>query len=183
MRMLPSRIVTLALVAGCASVPAPTPQAPAPVGPEVARLAGCPSGARVVFREVRADGSQRIVGVHCGRRAELEIGEVYEWGEGGSERIEIGRDRADAIWRVTRESRWREWETCESSAARPRFEVEVDDGSTALMYAHCDGHLPNAWRATLDALRAAEPEVEPFEWPFDGDYWRDELGYYRTANR
>ena len=185
MTPLRSLAIVVALIVGCASASTISVSAPPTSGQAstATEVAGCPLGTRVVFHEVRADGSTTLLGLHCGRESELEIGEVFAWGEGGSERIAIDMDEADAIWRIAQEHRWREWETCRDEGARPRFEVEVDDGSSALMFAHCDGRLPGAWSATLEALRNAEPEVESFEWPFDGDYWRDELGYYRTARR
>lgn len=115
---------------------------------------------------------------------ELESGEYYEWGEGGSERIALDQDAADAIWRVVRASGWRDWQSCDGEGAQ-RWSVTIDDGSTALMEAQCSGELPTAWRAAHDALERAQPQGfdENVEWPFHSDYWSDELVYYRPTPR
>lgn len=167
----------VAFAVGCGGSVASVPVAPsARVAPE--RDAGCPLRARVVFREKRVDGSEGLLALHCDYDGpELEIGELYEWGEGGTERITIERAQADAIWEVVRDSRWRDWNSC-ADVEPPWWSVEIDDGSS-LMQARCKGALPDAWRAIYDALDAAQPRFDDFEWPFGGDYWGDELVYYR----
>lgn len=177
MRLLEVLVVACGVV-GCGATNAPVASPIARVVSEP-QPEGCPLRARVVFRQLGADGSETLLALHCDYAGpQLEIGEHYEWGEGGSERIALERDEADAIWRVVRASDWRDWDSC-AAVEPPRWSVEIDDGSTALMEARCSGELPHAWRAIYDALDAAQPRFEEVEWPFDGDYWRDELVYYR----
>ena len=40
------------------------------------------------------------------------------------------------------------------------------------------GQLPKEWTQTYGVVK---PDEEHVLWPFDGEYWRDELGFYRQV--
>lgn len=192
----------LALVVGSVGCAVATPARPAPFAPtahvppvQAAAEPTCPRGGFLRLVEHHTDGSSRTVGLACARNVRrgdewrvegpaILVGETYAYGEGGDERIEISPVQAARLWGeivVARDVR--HWSSCAVRAEDHPVTVrlELDDGD-GLHFARCVGPVP-AWRSLWSAIDAAIPEPEPFEWPYDGTYWGDELGYYAVSAR
>lgn len=143
----------------------------------------------MILVERGADGARRSTTLSCDHAtvavsvdAPLVDGEPAH--EGDHETFHLEPERADALWRVVAGVAWTRWSSCDQHEPGPRYEVEVDDGRRRRI-AHCEGHLPAPWARVLEALRdEAHPAVDdqaPWPFEYDGDYWRDELGHYRTS--
>ncbi len=177
---------------GCATtgVTAEPPIEAAQTSPQVAAYeVRCPAFAFAEFVERRENGSIKTVRMDCARDGSAEV-HVYESAatvdgepdhEGYADTETIDREAAATAWRVLLERRWRGWTSCLDVAAGPRWNVHVDDGETSRLV-HCHGGLPSGWRPVLEAVEQAGPDEEwDGEWQFNGEYWQDELGYYRVV--
>ena len=192
------RPMVLCVLMGCASTAAtvhPTVRPPVHSSTDgqseaTEHEARCPAFAFAEFVERREDGSVKTVRMDCARDGSAEI-HVYESAamvddapehEGYAETETIDREAAATAWRVVLERRWRGWTSCLDVAAGPRWNVHVDDGETSRLV-HCHGGLPLGWRPVLEAVEQAGPPNEEWDgvWQFDGEYWQDELGYYRAV--
>ena len=192
------RRVAILLLTSCVSRPLP----PAASGPVVgapthaattqpATETPCPPGGYVVITDRPVEEPHQSIALRCDE-AELHMvidaplvkGEPAH--EGSYDSFVVSRETADALWRVVVDAEWVRWRSCEPGTG-PRYEVEIDDGQRRRLV-HCEGRLPTSWARVRDALRTeAHWPAADFEtlWPFgdewNGDYWRDELGYYRAG--
>jgi hypothetical protein len=181
------------LLIGCATGPSPRDRDAVLPDPSAqdrhASQDTCPENGRVVFHEIGEDGVARTLAIHCGGwlddcnedepgaphlevetsyPREAEFDESYELP--GVYPIEFAQ--ASAVWRVAEQSHWRTWESCSGEGARPRWVVEIDDGDMGVVRISCDGHLPSAWRATLDSLESLKSAgCGTYDYDYDSKKW------------
>lgn len=133
----------------------------------------CPENAEISFSQSDDDESLHFE-LHCGGWLDhcdvdnpdaphLWIGSFWESTE--HEGVIDTRDypielaQASAVWRVAQQNRWPTWESCSAEGASPRWYVVIDDGDMGVVGVSCDGHLPSAWRGTLDSLESVNLEA------------------------
>ena len=171
-------------LAGCAAsvTPPAAPPAPSATPARADAAPGCPTGGYVVLSVHRADGSGESLGLRCRARSSEPariVGQVFAWGEGGDDELPIDDAEADRLWRETvLAHRMRRWSSCDAPEVpgETRWRLELDDGD-GLHFARCDRAPPDRWRQVWGALEEEpDPGLEQ-PWPFDGEYWRDELRY------
>ncbi len=103
--------------------------------------------------------------------------------EGDYDELDVDADAAAEIWSAVQDANYLEWSSCDDNTTGELWIVEIDDGVESRL-ARCADALPPRWQALREALEEnSQSNAEEWngEWPFNGEYWQDELGYYRTT--
>ncbi|MEZ4249623.1 MAG: hypothetical protein R3B99_15445 [Polyangiales bacterium] len=153
----------------------------------------CPTGGYVVVTERHADGPHRSYVLACDTR-QLDVVEYAPRLDDGSaahedsvESFELTPDVFAALWRLVSDAASTGRGSCEPDEG-VFFEVRLTTGGGPRT-ARCDGRLPGPWARVHEALQTEaerfvlDERVWPFGWEWSGDYWRDELGYYRAEDQ
>lgn len=110
-------------------------------------------------------------------------GECAEWGA-ETRRIELTRGEWAALWESVRASGWRTVEDCTPAieAGVPSHSLTVTTPADSRTLSCRRDPLPPGYARVVESLSPPpEPEWDGSDesiWPFDAEYWRDELRYY-----
>jgi hypothetical protein len=108
--------------------------------------------------------------------------------EGSSESVELTVDEATALWAELRLVSLAAL-ACGHAAGARSHRIEIEGGH-ALRIVECDAaETPAAWTELESLLRPRRGGDDAWStddgelWQFDGEHWRDELGYARSSPR